>query len=892
MFFPANFVSMNKRKLLKILKWTGISFFGLILLISILLYAFRQRIINYVVAEINTHLTAKVQVAKIDLTFWRTFPRVSVDFNQVLILDTMKNVNDTVLYSDLIRLKFDALKLWRHQYELEEAQIFSGVAKPTIYEDGRENYLFYKTDTTSASNPIDFSLHLVQAYKMRLKYTDQTIGQQYKAFINRMALDGDFKAEKYNLKVRSDFKIHSIRDQQVTLLSNKTAKINLKLLIDNKNDIIRLPQSTVEIERLPFLLDAYVDPKVIRVGVKGKNLQLQDVTNQLLANYAEIKKYKGRGKVTFDLALNSNRLKDEPPKVKCTFTVKNGQLIEPTQNITLSRINVVGEYSNEKGAGKEYIHLKQFDLVADTGPFSGQFLLTNFAAPRYKGIADGKVNLASLFHLVKVNEIEAVKGTMDTHLQFDVATVADKMHINVLKGTINLQQADLKLANDPRQFNNISGEVTFDQNEALVQNFYVKLGNSDLAFNGEFKNLEDFLFNQGKIQVNADLTSNYIDVADLKLDQSTTTETTSTVSLERVFQLPTNVEANLSIAIGNLKYKNHQFANIRSALLIQPHQLSFSQLNVENGGNSLQGSLNIIETQPEYFQVSTDLTADEIRFKPLFKEWNNFEQDVIREQNIDGEAKVHLQLSAPFDLRSGMDKKKINALVYVKITNGALNNVEMFKTIMQSLKKSATKLVISKRQLDLFEQRLMNLKFSVLENTFAIQNGRVTIPTMEIKSSALNVKLGGWHQFDDHIDYHFTFRLRDVKTYNRDSEFGYVEDDGTGVHVFMKMTGTMTNPQISWDKDTQKAEQHEKMEQHKEDFKSILKTGFGIGKKDSTIHNYQQTKKQEVIFDIDYGDQKETPPTPEKPSKLKQMIDKKAQEAKNEKEQQVEFDIE
>jgi len=884
---------MNKQKLLKIAKWTGISLLGFFLLVSILLYAFREKIIQYVVREINQHLAAKVEVKKIDLTFWRTFPRVSVDFKEVLIFDTIQNTNDTVFYSELVRLKFDALKLWNKKYELEEAQIFPGVAKLKVYEDERENYLFFKTnDTSSSSTPINFKLDLIKLYQFRLSYENKITQQFYNSKIDELSFKGDFQAERFDLQTKAELTVLSIKNQEIQLIKNKKAKIDLKLLINKPEQLIQVPSSTIEIEHLPFIVEGFISSTRTQFNIKGKNLQLQEVTQNLLADNKNISQYKGKGMVTFDLSVKDDTLKSTPVQVNCIFKVQNGQLTEPNQNLTLSNINIDGHYSNEKGFGKEFIHLKTFNFTSSTGPFDGQFLLTNFSAPHYKGIANGKVNLAALSNLLKIKEIERLKGIMESKLQFDVSTINSSYKINDLTGNITLNNSELKLVSDPRTFSGINGNIIFNKNEAYVEDLTVRMTNSDMTLDGEFKNIEQFLSGSGNILANAELRSNYINVLDFDVESSEKQGEKTTTTAERTFRLPVNIDGNLHVSIHKLRYKSHEFINLRSNLKIGNRRLAFSQMNVENAGNSIQGALVIEETSPEYLMVEAALSSNEINFKKLFKEWNNFEQEIIKEENINGHAVINMRFKAPFDLRSGIVKNEITSTINLKIINGTLKNVDIFKSVMKSLKNSATKLVINKNQLNLFEQRLMNLQFDVLENNFTIHKGKVTIPEMKINSSALDLTLSGWHTFENLIDYRFSFRFRDVKTINRDSEFGIIEDDGTGFFIFMKMTGLLDDPQISWDKDAKKEQQKENREKAKQEALSILKSEFGFNKKDSTIREYQHPKKKEVVFEVDYGDKKEETPVPKEESKLKKSIDEKINKAKQQQQKEVEFEIE
>ena len=85
----------------------------------------------------------------------------------------------------------------------------------------------------------------------------------------------------------------------------------------------------------------------------------------------------------------------------------------------------------------------------------------------------------------------------------------------------------------------------------------------------------------------------------------------------------------------------------------------------------------------------------------------------------------------------------------------------------------------------------MHLKFSELKNQIEIRNRLINIPKITIKSNALDVELFGWHDFDNNIEYHFSFRFNQLKSKPEYTEFGKVVDDGLGIVIYMTMSGTI-----------------------------------------------------------------------------------------------------
>ena len=59
-------------------------------------------------------------------------------------------------------------------------------------------------------------------------------------------------------------------------------------------------------------------------------------------------------------------------------------------------------------------------------------------------------------------------------------------------------------------------------------------------------------------------------------------------------------------------------------------------------------------------------------------------------------------------------------------------------------------------------EELNHIRFSSLRNVIEIHDQKIYFPEMDIKSSALNLKLSGVHSFNNEIEYHFNLLLRDI----------------------------------------------------------------------------------------------------------------------------------
>ncbi len=888
---------MDKKKAIKIAKWFFGILIGLFLLISVAIAIFKDDIINYVVASVNKNLNAKVSVAKIDLTFWASFPNLSVDFEHVLISDSLNSIvqTDTVLYSELIRLKFNPMDVWAGKYELKKLEIRPGTIQLRVDENGRENYNILKKSEEETASKFNLKLEKVTFKGIRFVYVDKTSGQFYTSLVDDLELKGEFNEKEFTLAAKSQVFVNEIKSQQVVFVKNKPVSFDIEIAVNSEKSTFEIPNATILISKLPFQLQGKVNPNELYFNISAKQLRLEEVASKLSSQLDDIKKFDGQGFFNLNLILKSNNQKDSPIAIHCNFDVKNGSLREPSQNLKFTNIYLNGEFSNHAGKGKEFIKLSDLRFNTVSGPFQGEFLLTNFSQPHYQGKAKGNVDLRSIHALFHIPYIDQIDGNLGLTGKFDIKTEIDAsgksaLQIEKANALLDLKEINASVLNDTRAFKSLNGTVNLDGNEAALQDIKVRIGESDFYLNGFFQNISAYVSKNGTLIANVDLKSQFINAKDLS---SESVAEKIDIQAERTFILPDDIEGTALLHIGQLKYETHTFNQLQSSLKIAKRVLTFDNLSVQNSGAFIKGSAEIKEIKPETLLISTNASTDDIYFKNVFKEWNNFDQKIITADNISGKAQINLVFQAPFDMRTGIEKNEIISKIHLKIQDGALKNVSTFKSITDNLKTSSAKLVLGKRNIDALESKLLDMKFDVLENTIMIRNGRLEIPEMTIKSNVLDITTRGWHTFKNQIEYHFMFRLRDLKMHEKDREFGVVEDDGTGIKIFMMMSGTTDQPVIKWDDSAKKEQSKENREAAKKEAMSIFKSEFGIKRGDSTVQNYQQQKKPTEVLKMDFDNNPTSPEVEQKKeSEMKRKLREKMNKLKNSSEkEEVEFEV-
>jgi len=623
-----------KKSISKRILKCGMWFFGIILSIMLLisagLYYFKDEICGVVITEVNQYLKAKVTVEKVDLAFWGSFPNLSVDFNKVFIQDSYeKSTNkDTLLYSDRIRLKFNPMDIWEEKYDVKKIEVSPGTVKLKINEKGEPNYDILKETKDTTASKFDLNLKEVLFKDIRFSYKNKATAQTYISDITELSLNGAFNEKQFDLASKIDMQINQIKSGNVPLISNKRSHFNIKLSVNQENGTVEIPTCTIFIANLPFEFAGKITPNDLKFKLKANELELKDFANNFKHSSIEnIDKFGGSGTVNFDVDMNGKVDTEEPLEVVCDFGIQNGALVDPIKKLKISNISLKGKYSNIGGKAKEFLKLSRVSFNTPGGPFSGNALLTNFDAPIIDGNARGNINLKVANSLFSFPGVENIGGNIQLNSQFIIQalTQADqslKYDLQTCEGDIELDNVELQLKDDKRNFRNVNGNIYLRDDEAGIDNVSLKVGNSDLKIDGVFNQIVGFLRKEDKIIANLDIQSRFLNVQDLSSETKQ-----EQISDGRNWILPSNVDGKVSVNINELKYEKHIFKELVSNIQISDKMIYFPELSVKNANAFIRGALTIEERTPEVFTISTKATSDNVEMKPLFKEWDNFHQD-------------------------------------------------------------------------------------------------------------------------------------------------------------------------------------------------------------------------------------------------------------------------
>lgn len=880
----------------KIFFWLFFVCLSLTTFVTVILYIYEDDIKQYAIEELNSYLNTDVEVQNIELSIFHEFPYASLRFEKVFVPDAFQDQesSDTLLFAETMFFNFSLLDIWNEDYKVKRVSAANGQLNLKTTAEGDFNYGIIREQQDSAQNSsnFDFMLELLKLQNIDFSYRNNSTRQFYDIYVHEGLMKGNFSAQNYKLEAEGELYIDKLKSNSFSLIRNKSAHLDLDMDINRTDKAYTFNKGDLMIEEMPFNVTGKLDSVNIDLSVVGRNVQLDQLANSFVdESLQDAKKYQGKGVVDFKADIKGPISKTAMPSVTADFNLIGGSLTEPESKVKVSEINLIGHYRNEQSNRKEELHFENFSFKLLQSKFSGAGRIKDFAQPILETEMRGQLDLAAFHQFIGFKNIEKIGGGLYVNLDgaiqfFDPEYRKDEFDILKADGHIELKDVFLKRLEDDIEYKKIDGDIIVHGQDAAAKDLYVETEKSDVLINGAIKNFIPYIEGNEGLGLIASVESSVLDLNEFVRKRDETRDE----SVE-MFRLPENVNLNLEMDVDTMSWENHLFEDISGQLLLVSRNATLKNFHAQSLGGSVSGTLNLFNGVEEGNVIDGDIRFANVNVKALFSEWDNFKQESITSDHISGTASGKMEFILPFNPYFSLLEDKLVVQSDIKISNGELTQLDMMKDITAYMRSNKSLKLLLNKHIEAFEDKLLNLKFSDLENQITIRDRKINIPRMSINSNALNLELFGWHDLDNNVDYHFSFRFRDLKTKAEDTEFGKIEDDGLGLVIYLTMTGNLDDPQFALDSEERKNQLRQNIVQEKEDIKSILKTELGLFKKDTTVQRMVKENQREVEF-IFYEDDVETTDTTSTKQKNKKRTNKIFDKMKEKSKEDVEYDIE
>tara|TARA_B110000003_G_scaffold64156_1_gene64793 strand:+ start:10350 stop:12866 length:2517 start_codon:yes stop_codon:yes gene_type:complete len=213
-------------------------------------------------------------------------------------------------------------------------------------------------------------------------------------------------------------------------------------------------------------------------------------------------------------------------------------------------------------------------------------------------------------------------------------------------------------------------------------------------------------------------------------------------------------------------------------------------------------------------------TLDDVSLPELFSTYQDFGQGLLRHEHLQGAVSLAGSLAMSWDLGGGWHGEQFTASLETEIRHGHLQGLEAFDDMANYLAEH--RLMAPLVDPDDLRGRLKDIDFRPIDQHIEVSQRRVDLPKTLIESSAMNLSVEGVYTFDHLMDYTIGFALRDLRASASDA-LGVMEDDGLGSQFFLNMSGPVSEPIYSYDRAAARTHRKNAVEAEKQRLREALR---------------------------------------------------------------------
>lgn len=757
------------KTVLKLLAW----FLGiLILLLGLalgILYARQDQIKNLVFQSINANLNTEIEVGDAGVSI-RKFPNAAIRLESVRASGSHK-LGDTLFYVQNLYVEFGIWDILGDEIPIKSLSLEKGSIH--LLESGQfNNWSIFKESNDQESAAL--KLESVQLKDIEYRYQSEDLS--VKGLFEKLQAKGQFSGSDWNLELiiqsqGQGFKIAGeewlaspiIADGQLQLWGNETMQI--------QGEGIRL--ATLEGLQVFFKEDIKNT-----LSLKHPKLRLAELKNLYAVigmEWPQDLNLEGETMVQIDLIMAPQT------DLRAEVFVEGSGLELRYKEFSYPNLSTRLEYYQQGAFDRlEIRELRQ-------GNLSLEGTIRQIAKPHLK-LKLSVSESPDFWNHYLPEGLSMMQGTaqidLDLNGQFKSWEAIDAKSLgrSQIQGKLLIEDAEIK---DESQgvFEDLNLKARISNQKLLIDSLYLTHGSSDLSLKGRLANIWNFIGDStSTLQGELDLIAQEFFLADFMSDS----EDAGEESLGMAWKERLNLSSRIQLY--KFAFRNFKAEALKGNVQINHQGILAENISLVADKGRYEGRFEIHTPALGNYLFEAALKADNVEMASVFKSFDNFAQETITGDNLDGRLSIQARLEAPISPELQLDPSKLEALAEMTLTDGHIKDYEP----MQALSRFAE------------VEELKDVSFKTLSNTISISEGALQIPEMAIASNVINLDLSGTHSFENEIDYVVKMRLGDVLFAKRDKSSGNKEfeehleiskrDDDHRIPIHI--TGTVDEPEI------------------------------------------------------------------------------------------------
>ena len=469
-----------------------------------ILYAKQDAIVQELITKLNADFKAEIKVGESHISPFAAFPYISIDVDDLRVFPDKSGKQKPMVELKDIYVGFDLLNLLGGKIDIKTIKLKDGAIHLIQNADGEFNIVkAFASEKPVENAEEEFHLHLrsVKLENIDITKLNEKNHITIEAFVNKAETKFKTSDEHLMADLNTKLVLNVIKGTDTTFFKHKHIRIDTKVDLFKKENLLVIDQSELELEHAMFNFGGKLD-------LNGDmNADLRFTGNKpnfdLFMAFAPeelnpvLSQYDNKGKIFFDATIKGKLLNGHIPFINVDFGCEHAFLHNTQTNKKLDDLNFKAHFTNNGGKGLESMQfsLTDFSSRPEAGTFSGYLKLKNFLAPEIDTRLVSDFDLDFLAKFLNVEGLKDLKGKIKLTLNFrDIIDLTNpERAIEKLNESYFTELIVTNLSFGTKAFHvpvsNVNIHATLEGHEAFIKRFDARLGRSDISLKGHISDL-------------------------------------------------------------------------------------------------------------------------------------------------------------------------------------------------------------------------------------------------------------------------------------------------------------------------------------------------------------------------------------------------------------------
>lgn len=729
-----------------------------LLLVSALLvtpFFLKDKVIDYVK---NESVNARLEFDEdIELSVFKRFPELFLAINDIKVINKAPFEGDTLLALDRLEIELDLMEILGGNYVVEKIRVVQPDVHVIVLPDGAANYDIAlpeenapETESDSTA-PYEFYLTELLVENANISYSDATLATDVAVSGLNFSMSGKFDEEKMSLQLLTLAEAIDLDFEGVRYLSGAKADYKADMLLYLEEERYVFNDNELLLNALSLTMDGemgFVGDDMnfdLRYGLNKS--EFKQLLSLIPAVYSQdFEGVKADGQLALNGELKGLLTETTYPAFSLNLAVENGNFAYPGMPSKINNLQLDLGIANPDGIiDNTVLNLDNLHLEIDQEPFDFSLKLSHPESdPNVAASAKGMINLNRVKQLIPLEGLDQLAGIVkaDASVKGQLSSIEEERYEDFYAaGAVELREFQYESADLPENIGIPSARFTINPAQATLENFDLRLGESDLSMKGQIENYLAWFLKSDTLRGSLDLASNYLNVNPWleEEDANTTDGESDTGSYElELIEIPENLDLRLSSNMQQLVFEDFDLKKFNGILIVKNGSLKFNEVSVNTLGGSMLLNGFYSCTQPEQARYAMSFRMAGVSIPGVYNQFMTIQRLIPMAKQMDGDLDGRMNFGG--DLNSDFTPKlaTVDGGAKLSIDKVSLSGNAVWNKAVDYLKAGdgAKKLILTR-----------------IRPSFNIEKGNLKLDTFDFKTLGQSFRFGGVSNLNTEIDF-------------------------------------------------------------------------------------------------------------------------------------------